>query len=977
MASTIHTENIPVTLKRIHELFTWEQAKDNDIEKYLLGDAYDKLYAKQNGEGLLSESGRSKIRNYTDKQCAHNGQKNVFFTFFAADDEKGKELQEHLRTVWLKKISTSDSFDFEKTADSFLADPLMKTAKPGSRVKDIKNSLESYRNAVDETKQAEFMTLLTIVAITRVCVEDLPDWVLLKNDGSIMETAPELEEIQKGKDAMERSQWQEAIDIFENLERFFTDKKSRVYNTEKRLLQYNARVTYLISEAYEGLWASTASSEDRQDLAAQVRDALFSSADTYHGAEARLKIAQSYFHKDNRNISNPADCIFPFDIEKCAQQCHLLILEHPYAAKECGEAYWMLYELANDYGYEPPKQESRELYLWKACAYNHREALRIHAIESTISAKKKSKRSSDTTKGLYYINDINQYSKYIARTRPEGWLDHFYVTDKYGDITDDWVKSKENQKHFLISDDYDKNLSDLLYLLETMKSYDNMADPYNRIEFYIRGTEEKIAPFIDTALSRMKHMIFPVHILDDSKRSARVLAQHPLFYPIRRIRENEQAILTYVIIGDTSCCEWLLREAFWMMTFRNHNIETNILVLSPNAENFVQDIAALCPGMEQALNGKRENRTGGEICRQFPYIAGKNCSYHSSAMISKIKDILRDGTCYFSIDMGSDTDNAAMAIQIRELSVRKWVSDSEKMYVPNPELPVITFRCQDPDIANLSYRTVVLNEDYGSRWFNNYAVIPFGRLDQQYHWDALTNSLFEELSLNIHLQYYLNDSFDMETEEEDYKEALKTYYRRTYNRDSSMSVCLSIPYRLFQGIGIGEQESTIVAPVLPSEPINILESDTFYSEEAIDSYLEIWRKHSDWRKSCKKPDHEKGEIYDEDSLLYKMGKWEHDRWNRWMISRKWQGVTNRKVVSAYFDEGNRKQQLYIGRIHPLIESFFDVGFFGPFWKKISGENRDFCNNDISSIQRTGEILTRHWTRAAREFYKTISSIERE
>ena len=218
--------------------------------------------------------------------------------------------------------------------------------------------------------------------------------------------------------------------------------------------------------------------------------------------------------------------------------------------------------------------------------------------------------------------------------------------------------------------------------------------------------------------------------------------------------------------------------------------------------------------------------------------------------------------------------------------------------------------------------------------------------------------------------------FDIKKEEERYKAALKDYYNRTYNRDSSMSACMSIPYRLFQGIGISVESSDTskaftqnikkyrLLPVLPPEPINILESDTFYSEESIEYYLEIWNKHTEWRKTCKKPDHEKGEIYDEESLLYKLGKWEHERWNRWMISRKWKGINNREAVSSYYKEGNSKQQLYIGRIHPLIGSFMDVSFFGPYWKKLSGENKDFCNNDISAIQRTGDILKMKWTRAA-------------
>lgn len=994
MAKIENTSNYSITLRKLIDLFDWNEKTYDEIDKHMLKDSYEILYAKKDGKGILSTARKSQIRNYTDTS-AHRSYEAVFNTFFqtnkgttyvSTNEEeytsiKGKRLRDDIHRVWLEKIKNAPNFVFEEKIEEFLHDSLLLTAKPGTIIKDIKEYLEENQKTTEAAKQADFLTVLTIISITRNYASELPEWIIPEYESPISGNAPESEEIKKGIHFIESAQWQKAVEIFENLERSATDKKSNLYNTQKRLYKYNAKIFYLLSEAYRGLWKESNNSKERLKIAQQVRHSLFSSADTYHSAEARLKIAQEYFDENNRTITDPTEYIFPYDIELCAEQCHMLISEHPESTRECGEAYWILYELSNDYGYIPPKAESKKYYLQKACAYNHREALKLHNIENTISVKKNSKHSTDHSTGTYFLNDTNKYSKYISKTCPEGWFHECYKLDKYGDIDDSWTKSKEKQKHFLISDDYDKNLSELLYLLETLKSSEHIADPYNRVEFYIRGIEEKIAPFVDTAMSRMKDLIFPIHILDDNKMAARVLAQHPLFYPIRRISDDEQVQLTLVIIGDTNCCEWLLRESFWMLTFNKSNVKTKILLLSPTAPEMVKNITALCPGMEQATKENIKTRTGGEISKQFPYIVGKECSCHSSEMIENIKNILKEGKTYFAIDMGSDTDNASMAIQIRELTVRKWVSDCEKEYSPNLELPVITFRCLDPDIANLSYRTVILNENYGSRWFNNYAVIPFGRMDQQYHWDALTNNLFDKLSLNIHLQYYLSDDFDITREEERYKAALKDYYNRTYNRDSSMSACMSIPYRLFQGIGISVKPSDTskaftqnikkyrLLPVLPPEPINILESDTFYSEESIEHYLEIWNKHTEWRKTCKKPDHEKGEIYDEESLLYKLGKWEHERWNRWMISRKWKGINNREVVSSYYKEGNSKQQLYIGRIHPLIGSFMDVSFFGPYWKKLSGENKDFCNNDISAIQRTGDILKMKWTRATKEYYK--------
>ena len=112
-------------------------------------------------------------------------------------------------------------------------------------------------------------------------------------------------------------------------------------------------------------------------------------------------------------------------------------------------------------------------------------------------------------------------------------------------------------------------------------------------------------------------------------------------------------------------------------------------------------------------------------------------------------------------------------------------------------------------------------------------------------------------------------------------------------------------------------------------------------------------------------------VYTIDSPLYRLGAWEQERWNRWMISRGWNGVKNRNVIEAYYSEGSEQHQLYIGRIHPLINTFEQVGFLSKYLGTLSKEKVDFQMKNISSLQSTVNILGMKWTRDVREYYKNL------
>ena len=974
-----------ITLGKLVSLFGYLDKtggiKQDSFIKVLLGNEAESIYFSKKGGGSISEGHRNKFINCTDNSVKRV-QKDIFIAYFSKEQKKrGTDLIRHLAEVWKDTLDRNPLTpeEFKEKTGVLLNDSLMDPELfDGTILQDIREFVKSCRETMSRERQAEVLSILTVIAITRECSDRLPRWMLPSGYLAVEDTDYDKqikEALEECRKAMEEERWTEAIGFLENLEKFETYPGSHLIGTQEDLKKHNAEVSILLSQAFRGRWNSLERTEEDGERA--IGQLLVAAYD-YGSVKAHMQLIREYICDDARLSASP----FPYDSIECARECHELIKRYPSARMELGEAYWILYSLTRKGQYIPPDGEDESFFFQKAVEYDHKEAIREHNLARKVSLINGINKSNDLSCGIYYINEENDISDLIYKTKPGKWRQSFYKRDEWGNIEDDWTSSIGRQKHFLISDDYSKNLTELLYLLQQMKNKDEgLKDPFARVEFYLRGEEEKVAPFIDTAMSRMEDMVFPVHIIDEDKIASRVIARHPLFYPICRNTKDESALLTFVIIGSSKCCDWLLRESFWMMTFLDKSIMTRILLLAPDASKIEDRIKGRCSGMKPSFTANPDSRSGGEMAKSFPFIRTQDCEFASDRMFLEIEKALNEGKTYFAVDTGSDLDNAALAMQIREITISKWAERCATETQSNPVFPAIAFRCKNPDIAYLSRRTVILDENLGNRWVNNYALIPFGQLDRIYHWDALTRDLFYEISMNAHLQFDLGDDYDLSSvsDLERLKKSLKYFYRRTYNRDSSMSVCLSIPYRMYQGIAERADKSDdkssnySLKPFLPREPLNILDDEIFYSSTTFDRFTRKWNKEKKWMEEelfHEDPiDH--NTVYTIDSPLYRLGAWEQERWNRWMISRGWNGVKNRNVIEAYYSEGSEQHQLYIGRIHPLINTFEEVGFLSKYLETLSKEKLDFQMKNISSLQSTVNILGMKWTRDVKEYFENI------
>lgn len=877
----------------------------------LLGGMYRAVF------GTLSKYSASKIRNGNGADVNYkNGLKYI---------QEHPEIRDHILDLWKKWQPYPNLSSFSVR----ILDILDHTDFADAGNPELKLRLRRWAESDDPHDQAELMTTLTLLSCTIGHWHNAAPLCLPKRTfvPSSEPSSQEVEILEQIHTAESQQDLKEVIRLLENL---IAEQPCN----SNRLGEYH----YRLSLAWSQLRDKADDHQQCLDCADQARQAL-NMACEYEHPEALLQAAKNAYA-----LHKPTEC---YNYCKRAAQAGS-------NTPTGGEAYWLLYQLGKGSHAPLPWQEAAADYLKQAVQYGHPEAVKKYREENTVTLSDQLPRSRDTSTGVFCVNADNAYTRILLATNPDSWL------RGSGSMTEA-PRDRLARKYFFLDDDHARNLSQALRLLQSIK---NSGAERNDIAIYLRSPEEQAAPLIDTALACMGNTVIPVRILDDDRLAARVLGYHPLYYPIRSLPADAAAELNFVVVGDSRCCEWLVREAFWMTTFRNRQITSKITVLAPDAEGMIERLMQHCPAM--ADSGKQPNaRSDDPLTRDFPHIRAISCGYESKKFRSEMADLLASRNLYIAVDAGSDLQNMELATSLRECAIRSAVQSGS---IRSDSMPVITFRCLDTDIASLSRRSVVLNETWGVLWYNNYNLIPFGVAGDLYSWDALTQDLVEELSLDIHMVYCGIDSNEDRSSAQ-WAAARNSYLQRSYNRDSSIAVALSLGYRLYQ---CNYDNS---GPVLPRF-WDISDRDAIFSDQGLK-----WLS----QKLDKKPQNdEPGSWSDASGNSHitvlpgsnraenlALAEWEHDRWNRFMISRGWMSATIGQM-RTYMAAGNRRQQLYIGRLHPFICPFEDLAALE---KELGKTIREY---DIQNIRRTGPILTRQWTQPQRllERSRERSDIER-
>ena len=528
----------------------------------------------------------------------------------------------------------------------------------------------------------------------------------------------------------------------------------------------------------------------------------------------------------------------------------------------------------------------------------------------------------------YTVAFKNSLPKEMKNIKSQKELIQFAATQSQWIHEIDSISDLDKDCRFLLFDDNpEKNFQDLIYILDHISYLQKEARLANskktllkwyKIAIYIRVKEEEYSALIDTALKRLGDYTVRVYILDDNKWAAQyLLYQYPLFRPIQYITgrklRNTSITLSFTVISnrDTELACWLVKETFWLGCFHYKKLTLSINIIGPNAREIEQQLRFQCPG----IYGKfPDSDAVSKVIINKPYEVN---SINSSDTINAIRDCQNSISAYnyYVVDVGNSAENLNFAIKLRELSIRDLISSNQKLQ--NSSLPIITFYCPDTNIAHLSDHMVIQNVDSGNQWFNNYNVKPFGIINDRYSFENLDGGYLEKVAQSTHLQYSHTNVSDSSTQK---FENLKDYFSRSYNRDSSMAVALSMPYRLFQT----EIDDTSHIISLDSEIVPYLTPN---------DVKEIAARFT----SCR--------LSNLDNLLI----YEHSRWIRWALSRGWAAASPDQVLN-YMDAGNPKHQLYIAKLHGCICSLNELANFS---KVLYGVSQ--CSNIISQIKRYANI----------------------
>lgn len=519
--------------------------------------------------------------------------------------------------------------------------------------------------------------------------------------------------------------------------------------------------------------------------------------------------------------------------------------------------------------------------------------------------------SEVNSEGVYTINcgPEDKVCDWIIHTAPSSWQKTIY------DLPESALAPNTNQRILLVREDYSRNLSDAINILDKIKSSidrnETKISDWEHLELYIRCDENEITPLLDTTLSYFTEnteiaaqsglSLIKIYLIDEAKRSAEFLfAQHPHFYPLTLARNinNDSKCIHIVLATDNKNLkypEWLIKEAFWTLPRADSSIDTKISIISPYAAELCHSITAQCPGLASIslLNGKVENPDSFDLKAgipdiNFPVIEYIDTSFSSQALQIELEKLWNPSDFfYYIVDSSSDIEGVNLAIRIREHSIRQSVLTGHSSNYSKYNA-TIAVRCFDPDIAGLTKELIVPKEkdEHGKKWFNNYNLIPFGSKESLYSWDQLSGGIIETISQCIHLQY-CNAPHDHKS----CISGLNSYFRRLYNHDSSFGAAVSMPYRLYE------------AGIIPDNWV-IQKSDAWWNEKIREKLS------SEYKRT----------IVSDKKEIETLARYEHMRWCCFQLTRGWLPVEPYRVVQ-FMSSGARRHVLQIAKLHPCLCSW--------------------------------------------------------
>lgn len=428
-------------------------------------------------------------------------------------------------------------------------------------------------------------------------------------------------------------------------------------------------------------------------------------------------------------------------------------------------------------------------------------------------------------------------------------------------------------KFLLFEKDNNGNLEDCLNLLDILNKcrFSNINEQRmvsENIDIYVCADFDFASTLIDSAINRSDDVYYRVHICDYNKMVAqKLLSEVPLF--ITSLIDGSD--VNIVIIGINEATLKLTEEIIASTFIPNI---PKVSLIGNNADFYKKKFQQKLPGVY---------KTEPRIKRIIPEFY--ECDIESVDFLELLTDNSSDKYdlslsgalargAYFIVDLGDDRDNMLFA-----KNLRSWLLSCDKKF---SRTPFIAVKCEDGRNANIARYLVVNNKKSGKDYFNNYNLYFYGMKDSVFNSEYLDieNNRQKQMALNIHFSYYGNDLNDKNK-----KDALASYFRFSYNRDSSECASISIVYMLYS-LGI----------------IKTLD-DLKCDENQLAGKYEYWLKERGNRDAA--------------------ARYEHSRWVGFVLSRGWQSASLGQVRAYAGQESGKDHKHTLCKLHPFICNWDD------------------------------------------------------
>lgn len=451
----------------------------------------------------------------------------------------------------------------------------------------------------------------------------------------------------------------------------------------------------------------------------------------------------------------------------------------------------------------------------------------------------------------------------------------------------------------LMSADEEKNLSDTINLIRFLNDAASQQEAsvrnafIDRIDIYLMNTSEACPLLIDSAMGNLDEGVyFRVHICDPDMFAANeLLTRFPTFLPCIS-RENgdvrsetwdgkgisQRCKRRIVILGSGRSVKVLTKQIIASTFLADY--PTELSIIGPDADAMQEWFEEECPGLQPEVDRYISSYIIPSFYRhdldRLPL--NRTCT-DSDADLKQLQKIIRTAD-YFVISGTDDYENLALGVKLRRNLLRRNIDPDKR--------PYIAVRYRDHSSSWIASQVAVSSQNYTSEsgwrfryhWSEDYDLHLFGS-DAAFDHASLFNHSIERQALELHKSYYGAMYAINQTAEGD-------FYRRSYNRDSSIAAFIGILYQCF-GMGVYHRDP------------NIYGSD--YHAALGKRYYSI--------------------LNDNAAALEKAAEIEHARWRCFCASRGWSNP-DEKTLLNYLKNGSPKHHLEIGLLHPYMVGYSNL-----------------------------------------------------